>query len=444
MSIAGRLAAMFALAALLVFALVGTALSRVLHRELDRHQVGELETKLAFATTMIGRCVTREKWSKVREKLDAVSPADKTTQYWVSSQDARFTYGEPPRSNLRAISRVIAGQEERPPVTLTVAIDPARFEDTLASFELALLALCALGVVLVAVLGHRIARVGLRPVHVLSLEAHALSPKNLGERLKLAPLPRELSDLTSSFNGALDRLERAYTQLEAFNADVAHELRTPLTNLIGQTQVALAKERDAAELEEVLQSNLEELERMRTIINDMLFLARADQGETAVNRQSTSLRDELQKTVDFLDMIIDDAGVSVRIAGDAEASIEVSLFRRAATNLLQNAVQHSPPGAEIVVEVAKEGEGARVVVANPGVEIPEQHLPRLFDRFYRVDAARRSNGANHGLGLSIVKAIALMHGGGVFAESGAGRTAVGFTIAPSSDLLPARPQPTPD
>jgi two-component system heavy metal sensor histidine kinase CusS len=97
-----------------------------------------------------------------------------------------------------------------------------------------------------------------------------------------------------------------------------------------------------------------------------------------------------------------------------------------------------------VVEVEKEGEGARVVVANPGDEIPEQHLPRLFDRFYRVDAARRSNGTNHGLGLSIVKAIALMHGGGVFAESGAGRTAVGFTIAPSSDLLPLRPQPTSD
>ena len=427
-SIAARLAAMFALAALLVFALVGVALSRVLHRELDRHQIGELETKLAFATTMIGRCVTRERWDHVRAKLDALSPADRTTEFWVFSEDERFTYGAPPSDGMRSLARAIPGQQERPPVRLTVAIDPTRFEETLASFELALLALCSLGVVLVAVLGHRIARMGLRPLDALSLEAHALSPRNLSQRLKLSPLPSELSDLASSFNGALDRLERAYTQLEAFNADVAHELRTPLTNLVGQTQVALSKERTTAELEEVLQSNLEELERMRTIINDMLFLARADQGETAVNRQPASLREEIQKTVDFLELIIDEAGVSVQIAGDARASIEVSLFRRAATNLLQNAVQHSPPGAEIVVEVKKEGDVARVVVANPGDAIPEEHLPRLFDRFYRVDAARRNDGNNHGLGLSIVKAIALMHGGGVFAESTRGRTTVGFTI----------------
>jgi two-component system, OmpR family, heavy metal sensor histidine kinase CusS len=427
-SIAARLAAMFAVAALLVFALVGVALSRVLHRELERHQVKELETKLAFATTMISRCVTREKWDKVREKLDALSPVDASTRFWVSSDDARFSYGEPPSAEMRSMSNVIPGREERPPVRLTVGTDPSRFEDTLASFELALFALCALGVLLVAVLGYRIARVGLRPIEALSMEAHALSPKHLAQRLMLTPLPPELSDLASSFNGALDRLERAYTQLEAFNADVAHELRTPLTNLVGQTQVALSKERTATELEEVLQSNLEELERMRTIINDMLFLARADQGETAVNRRPASLREELEKTVEFLELIIDEAGVSVQIAGDAQASIEVSLFRRAATNLLQNAVQHSPPGAEIVVEVASEGEGARVVVANPGDPIPEQHLPRLFDRFYRVDAARRGDANNHGLGLSIVKAVALMHGGGVFAESAAGRTAVGFTI----------------
>ncbi len=428
-SIAARLAGMFALAALAVFALVGIALSHVLHRELDRHQAGELETKVAFAKTMIGRCVTREKWDGVRAKLDAVSPADKTTQFWVSSDDARFTYGEPPGASMRSLSTLIPGQDERPPVKLTVAIDPQRFEDTLRSFELSLLALFALGVVLVAVLGHRIARVGLRPIEALSREAQSLSPKNLSQRLRLVPLPGELSDLASSFNGALDRLERAYMQLEAFNADVAHELRTPLTNLVGQTQVALSKERPSGELEEVLQSNLEELERMRTIINDMLFLARADQGETAVNRQRTSLREEIEKTVDFLELILEEAGVSVRVAGDALAAIEVSLFRRAATNLLQNAVQHSAPGAEILVEVASDGEGARVAVANLGDAIPEQHLPRLFDRFYRVEASRPSNGQNHGLGLSIVKAIALMHGGGVFAESAGGRTSVGFTVA---------------
>jgi two-component system heavy metal sensor histidine kinase CusS len=91
----------------------------------------------------------------------------------------------------------------------------------------------------------------------------------------------ELEDLTVAFNGALGRLEDAWQQLEGFNADVAHELRTPLANLIGGTQVALSRPRSAAEFQETLQSNLEELERLRSIVNDMLFLARADQGEAA-------------------------------------------------------------------------------------------------------------------------------------------------------------------
>ncbi len=435
-SIATRLAAMFALAALLVFALVGGALLRVLHQELDRHQLRELETKLSFATTMIGRCVTLEKWGNVRAKLDAVTPGDGSTQFYISSDDARFTYASPAAEGLapidhrtmRTMSQMIAGHEERPPVRLTVAIDSSRFEDTLRSFGIALLVLCGIGVAMVALLGHRIAKVGLGPLAELSMEAQALSPKNLAQRLKLAPLPRELSDLVASFNGALDKLEQAYTQLEAFNADVAHELRTPLANLVGQTQVALSKERTAPQLEEVLQSNLEELERVRTIVNDMLFLARADRGETVVDRKRTSIREEIQKTVEFLELIIDETGVSVRIAGDADASIEVSLFRRAISNLLQNAVEHSSPGAEILVEVSKQPTELRVMVANPGEVIPEQQLPRIFDRFYRLDASRRSSGANHGLGLSIVKAIATMHGGTVLAESAGGRTAVGFTI----------------
>jgi two-component system heavy metal sensor histidine kinase CusS len=430
-SIATRLAAMFAVAALLVFALVGGALSTVLHRELDRHQVGELDTKLVYATQMIGRCVTHEKWQNVKSKLDTLTPEDQSTQFFVSSTDSRFTYGAPIDASMRTQSTLIPAQNERPAVRLAVGIDSERFASTLRSFELSLIGLCSLGVALVALLGYRIAKVGLGPVQELSKEASLLSPRNLTQRLNLSPMPAEIADLTSTFNGALDRLERAYVQLEAFNADVAHELRTPIANLIGQTQVVLSKERSAAELVETLQSNLEELERVRMIVNDMLFLARADQGETAVNRQRTSVRQEIQKTLEFLEMILDDAGVTVRIAGDADACIEVSLFRRAITNLIQNAVQHTQRGQEIVVEVTKQAPHVRVVVANPGDLIPAQHLPRLFDRFYRVDAARQNESANHGLGLSIVKAIALMHGGGVFAESAAGQTAVGFTIAES-------------
>jgi len=237
-----------------------------------------------------------------------------------------------------------------------------------------------------------------------------------------------LSNLGASFNGALDRLESAYQQLEVFNADVTHELRTPLANLIGQTQVALSRERSAEQLVEVLQSNLEELERLRAIVNDMLFLTRADQGERASRLASVSIAEEVNKTVEFLDFIMDEADVTVRVQGDASAQIEISLFRRAVTNLLHNAIQHSKAKAEIVVDVTDDQSEVRIAVSNPGEEIPKEHLPRLFDRFYRVDSARSNSTESHGLGLSIVKAIAQMHNGSVFASSRNGVTVVGFSV----------------
>jgi two-component system heavy metal sensor histidine kinase CusS len=245
----------------------------------------------------------------------------------------------------------------------------------------------------------------------------------------MASLPQELAEFGSSFNSALDRLDAAYTQLESFNADVAHELRTPLANLIGQTQVALARERDAGELREVLQSDLEELERLRAIVADMLFLARAERGERAARRVEVSLAREIGKTVEFFDVLLEDAGVQVEVEGDAQALVETSLFHRAVTNLLQNAIQNAPSGAHIRARVIGSGGEVEVSVSNPSEPIPPEQLPRLFDRFYRVDASRPNSDANHGLGLAIVKAIAAMHGGRVFARSEAGLTTVGFTLA---------------
>jgi len=245
----------------------------------------------------------------------------------------------------------------------------------------------------------------------------------------VANLPAELSDLAQSFNGALDRLEATYKQLESFNADVTHELRTPLTNLIGQTQVALSRQRSAAQLVEVLHSNLEDLERLRGIVNDMLFLARADQGERPQHLLPTSLAAEVEKSAEFLDFLMEEAGVRLRVLGDAKAPIERSLFRRAVTNLLHNAIRHSAAGSEIVVDVSGDAGQAHVLVSNRGPEIPSEHLGRLFDRFYRVDMARTNSDESHGLGLAIVKAVAAMHAGDVFASSGGGVTTVGFSVS---------------
>jgi two-component system heavy metal sensor histidine kinase CusS len=285
------------------------------------------------------------------------------------------------------------------------------------------------GATLVAILGFSIARVGLRPLALMSADAQSIGPNNRQQRLALPSLPRELLHLGRSFNAALDRLEQAYRQLETFNADVAHELRTPLTNLIGQTQVALTRERQALALREVLQSNLEELERLRSIVSDMLFLARAEQGERPSQQIETSIASEVAKTVEFFEMLLEEAGMSVDVQGDAVAPIDTALFRRALTNLLQNAIQHAISGGKIQVRISQTHECASVAFSNRSNPIEPQHLARLFDRFYRIDTSRRNSVESHGLGLTIVKAVAAMHNGGVFAHSENGMITIGFSVA---------------
>ncbi|KAG1389947.1 hypothetical protein G6F59_015367 [Rhizopus arrhizus] len=161
----------------------------------------------------------------------------------------------------------------------------------------------------------------------------------------------------------------------------------------------------------------------------MVFLSRAGQGDIAMETRQVALAEEVAAAGDFLELLFEDAGLTLHIEGDATARIDPSLFRRALTNLLHNAVQHARPGSEVRVQLQAEGEGARIAVMNEGAGIAAEHLPLLFERFYRVDQAREYRGErHHGLGLSIVKAIAMLHGGDVFVASRNGLTTVGFTV----------------
>ena len=453
-SITTRLVLMFALAALATFSLIGAALYSVLERELTQHQDDDLTTNLQNMRYSIERAGDTDRWGRTQARMDTLTPADARVRFWVLSDDPRFQYGKgldqferisqgpdgrgsislPAHGQtFRTVSQHIGPLGERPAVRLIVGVDTAPFARTLRAF-LSALVLVALGATLLAMLlGYWIARVGLHPLQQLSREAQALRPKTLSQRLQAARLPVELSDLASAFNGALGRLEAAYQQLEAFNADVAHELRTPLANLIGGTQVALSRPRSAPEFQEALQSNLEELERLRSIINDMLFLARADQGEAATGLTQESVAREVEKTIEFFEFVLDDTGTQVGVEGElqAQATMNTALFRRALSNLLQNAIEHSAPGARLVVRIARQADAVWIRVSNPGETIAAVHLPRLFDRFYRVDAARHDNGTHHGhgLGLAIVKAVASMHGGSVAASSEHGVTTIGFSVS---------------
>ena len=448
-SIALRLSGMFALVALLVFLLIGWALYLQVDKSLGLLPEAEVDARYSVLESAVQRYGNPEHWAKINAKLRLLSEEDKRLRFWVVSDNPTYEFGDPDAEirafangplgmrdlNLRGHDypfKVLVSQfpakDQRPPLRFLTAVDTETFWQTQHSLLIALISLAAIGILLASALGYWVARIGLKPLTELSLEARKLTPPRLSGRLKLSPLPPELDQFVTSFNSTLDRVEQAYSRLESFNADVAHELRSPLTNLIGQTQVALTRGRSAEHYFEVLQSNLEELERLRSIINDMLFLASADQGSKATQLTQASLAQEVAKTLDYLDFILEDAQVQVEVRGDANAPIETAHLRRALINLLHNAVQHTSPGQLIQVDIRDEGDHVSIGVTNPGAPIAGEHLPKLFERFYRVDASRSNSGANHGLGLAIVKAIALMHGGTVFVRSEQGVNTFGINL----------------
>ena len=279
-------------------------------------------------------------------------------------------------------------------------------------------------------------RCSFRPLLDLAAQTKAIDARRMGQRIALAEPAEELQPVVDQFNGLMQRVERTYVQLEGFNADVAHELRTPLANLIGQTEVALSRERSVPELEETLVSNLEELQRMAAIVNDMLFLAQADRGVKARRGAPVSMAEVVRQVVEFHEAPMEERGLSVTIDGDAQLSMDEPLIKRALSNLLGNAIRYANPNSKLFVRIAREpseGGGVRLWVENEGPAIEAGHLPRLFDRFFRADAARcEMEKPHHGLGLSIVSAIARMHDGMPVAESSGGTTRVGFSLRSSS------------
>ena len=456
-SIAMRLSAMFALVALLVFVLIGGALYQQVDKSIGRLPEAELDARYSVLESSINRYGNPEHWAKMSAKLKLLSEEDKRIRFWAISADPAYEYGDAdavvrafargPEGvrdlalpglayPLKVLTSVVPAKDQRPELRFLIAIDTQTFRQTQHHLLIALISLATIGVLLASLLGYWVARIGLKPLVKLSEEAQKLAPPRLSGRLHLAPLAPELDQLVSAFNSTLDRVEQAYTRLESFNADVAHELRSPLTNLIGQTQVALTRGRSAEHYLEVLQSNLEELERLRSIINDMLFLASADQGNKASKLTRASLAEEVATTLEYLEFILEDAQVAVRVRGDARVDIETAHLRRALINLLSNAVQHTDAGQVIEVTIEQTPGQATLSISNPGQAIAQEHLPRLFERFYRVDAARHNSGANHGLGLAIVKAIAQMHGGEVFVMSLDGRNTFGLVLPAPKNHTP--------
>ena len=447
LSIATRLTLLVGAIALVVFSVVGALLYLALDRELTRREAEELAGRMDFVLHLLSEVKDLSAPGELAHHLDDMIASHGNMRVWITKQgDDAVIYGGKPRTGpeidahgafhvghdagvtMRAVARQLPPTETSPGLNVLVAIDTRPVHRMLADLRLAIVALCLVGVAVMLALGAWAARRGLRPLVRLSAQAQAIGPQALAQRLPAEALPGELVNLARSFNRVLDRLEDSYHQLEAFNADVAHELRTPLTNLIGGTEVALSRDRSATELRDVLASNLEELDQLRTMINDMLFLARADSGEHAAAVTTVRLDEVARDVGEFFEPLLDERRITLAIQGNASIAGDARLLRRAVTNLVSNAVKHSEAGDTISVEISNEGALADLRVRNPGPNILPDHLPHIFDRFYRVESARSPGGESHGLGLAIVHAIVRMHGGETFAKSNDGVTEVGFSL----------------
>lgn len=318
-----------------------------------------------------------------------------------------------------AVQLMPTGVRDDQPLTLVVATDIGFHLHYLESFRI-YLKLITLAACLIAILATWFAVYrGHAPLRRISAEIRRIKTNHLSIRLAPQTVPVELTELAVSFNDMLDRIEEGFQRLSNFSADIAHELRTPITNLRTQTEVALSQTRDVEQYQEILYSSLEEYERMAKMVGDMLFLAQADNHQLQGEWVEVNLAIEVQMLFDYFEAWAEERSVSLECKGSAVyVQGDRLMIRRALSNLLSNAIRYTPAEQAVTVTLAAYSDDRVMVrVENPSLTISPEHLPKLFDRFYRADPSRQRKGDGAGLGLAIVKSIIDAHGGTITATS---------------------------
>lgn len=446
-SIAGRLTLWYAASASLLVALSTAVLYWVLVTNVDRQ-----DDQFLVDTVQILRALIRERpddiaalqqeveWEgavrrytrmyvRIRDSQDRMlletagtSRVLGTNRVRAASVDAEPGPGTDIRSAAGTPYRVIAawagvGLDSRSPRLIEAVLDRTADEALLRTYRTR--AWSVLGLVLFAsgVAGYVMARRAMRPIEAIAETARGVGSTTLGARIPIAALPAELASLASTFNQMLTRLEDAFTRLSSFSADLAHELRTPINNLRGEVEVALGKPREAADYRATLESVLEECGRLSQMIDGLMFLARADRPETEIVRTRVDIDQELRTVSELFEPLASEGGVAIEVEeGAREArvvALDRSLFQRALSNLMTNALRHTPAGGRVKLTARFENGLLEVEVSDTGSGIPAEHLARVSDRFYRADPSRSSTSGGLGLGLAIVQSIMRVHGGSV-------------------------------
>lgn len=316
-----------------------------------------------------------------------------------------------------------------------VAMNRGDEERLLALYRRRLTLVLILSLLATVAIGYAIARGGMRPIRRIGQAAEEIGSSTLHQRIATAGLPAELLGLAQTFNTMLGRIEEAFGRVSRFSDDVAHELRTPVNNLRGEIEVALAHPRGIDGYQQLLGSCLEECGRISRIIASLLFLARAGSADGQPLAEAIDVARESAAVLDFYEAAAADKGVALVMPAPAPimARLERTLFQQALGNLVANAIAYTPSGGSIEVALGGNQDQWAMTVADTGTGITADHLPFVFDRFYRADPAR-SGATNIGLGLAVVKSIVERHGGRVTIDSKPGsgtRVTMTFSRQPS-------------
>ena len=460
LSLTARISLLFAVAASLVLLTTGYFLTQVVETHFEEGDRDELNGKLALIQNLFKHTYTQKELDSLPQQLDdalvghhglAVAVADATGDIWFATsgadfphkllqdrqnQPAGFTTGtlrqwKQSGTSYRGMAvSMTTGSGE--PYAVAVALNIEHHVIFMNKFRSVLALAIALAALATAGLGWIATRWGLSPLRQVTHMVAGISAERLADRLPATGLPTELKPLATTFNAMLARLDDSFRRLSAFSSDIAHELRTPISNLMTQTQVALSSARGNDEYKEVLYSSLEEYERMAQMVGDMLYLAQTDNRLLKPGLEEVNLANETQDLFDYFEAWAEERGVSLIQTGSATVPGDRLMLRRALSNLISNAIQHTSPGKTVQISLARHGGQATVSIENPGTDIPAEHLPRLFDRFYRVDPSRQRKGDGAGLGLSIVKSIVDAHGGSITVTSDDQKTCFQITLPASA------------
>ncbi|MBK8114571.1 MAG: heavy metal sensor histidine kinase [Candidatus Accumulibacter sp.] len=453
-----RLTMLFALSSTVVLLLLGHLIAGSIERHFEEQDMEVLTGKLTLAQHALEKVHSTVDLDVLPRHLDdslighhglelvVVTPegqilfATSSARFPQSLLDSRVrmdsasstvwaTEDHQPLRGISALART--GIKDAQPVIVAVATDISHHAHFMNSFRLTLWSFVVLAALLTGFLGWLAVRRGLAPLQAIRREAAGITAQRLDSRLSADAVPVELVGLVEALNEMLARLEDSFRRLAAFSSDIAHELRTPVTNLLTQTQVTLSKARTSNEYCDVLASNAEEFERLARMIADMLFLAKSDNDLVIPNKETLNLIDEVKGLFEFYEALAEEKSIVLTCSGSGVVSGDKLMLRRAISNLLSNALRHTPVGDRIVVHVDDTGNSVvKLSVENPGETIPHEHLPRLFDRFYRVDSSRQraSEGAGAGLGLAITRSILRAHGGDAVIRSECGTTVCELTF----------------